>query len=74
LLVAYYLLLIIATLQLIHGLAASMRAREARNPAVKKSNKHCEGFSIQATLYPGSFRSSLKRAGWYGQQKKHAYE
>jgi hypothetical protein len=47
-------------LQLIHGLDEGARGAKS---GCKKSNKHCEGFSIQATLYPDSFRSSLKRAG-----------
>jgi hypothetical protein len=35
---------------------AWMRGREARNPRGKKSNKEREGFSIQVTFYPDSFK------------------
>jgi hypothetical protein len=44
-------------LQLIlHGLDEGARGAKSQR---KKSNKEREGFSIQATLSPGSFRSSL---------------
>jgi hypothetical protein len=42
--------------QLKHGLDEGARGAKSQR---KKSNKEREGFSIQATLYPGSFRSSL---------------
>jgi hypothetical protein len=41
---------------------AWMRAHEARNPRAKKAISKAGFFRSRLTLYPGSFRSSLKRA------------
>jgi hypothetical protein len=46
-------------LQLIHGLDEGARGAKSHR---KKCNKERTDFSIQATLYPDSFRSSLNRA------------
>jgi hypothetical protein len=49
-------------LQLIHGLDEGTRGVKSQREKKAISNKEREGFSIQATLSPGSFRSSLNRA------------
>jgi hypothetical protein len=50
--------LLIATKE--HGLDKAARGAKSHR---KKSNKERTDFSIQATLYPGCFRSSLKGRG-----------
>jgi hypothetical protein len=57
---AHLLLVAYCLLQLKHGLDEAARGAKSHR---KNCNKERTDFSIQATLYPDSFRSSLNRAG-----------